>query len=101
MANLGAYSPIASATTQTPPDTQPPTAPPTLTATATSATAITLTWAAATDNVAVTNYLLERCTGAGCASFAQVGTSATLSFNDSGLAETTLYRYQVRAAEPR
>ena len=35
-----------------------------------------LTWTAATDNVGVTNYLVERCAGAGCTSFAQIGTSA-------------------------
>src|SRR5204863_3951029 len=46
------------------PDTQPPTAPTNLTATAASGTQISLAWTAATDNVAVTNYLIERCQGA-------------------------------------
>ena len=49
---------------------------------------IGLSWTAATDNVAVTGYLVERCQGAGCASFAQVaapaGTGTT--FTDSGTA---------------
>ncbi len=80
-------------------DTQAPTAPGSLTATATSASQVSLGWTAATDNVAVTSYLVERCTGAGCASFAQVGTSTTVSFGDSGLAGGTTYGYRVRGAD--
>jgi Fibronectin type III domain len=98
-ANLSGDSPIASATTQTPSDTQPPTAPAALTATATSATTIALTWTAATDNVGVTSYLIERCSSAGCTSFGQIGTATTPSFSDSGLTGATTYRYQVRAMD--
>ena len=46
-------------------DTQAPTAPGTLAATAASMTQIDLSWTAATDNVAVTSYLVERCAGVG------------------------------------
>src|SRR4029077_6563781 len=81
--NLSAYSNVASATTL---DTQAPTEPSALTATAVSATAIALTWTAATDNVGVTSYRIERCAGVGCTTFVQVGTAATPSFSDSGLA---------------
>ena len=49
--------------------------------------------------MAVTNYLIERCTGAGCTSFAQVGTSATTSFNNTGLTASTSYSYRVRATD--
>src|SRR6185503_13907347 len=63
--NLSGYSNTSSATTQTPPDTQAPTAPSALVATAASSSAIGLTWTASTDNVGVTNYLIERCQGAG------------------------------------
>ena len=50
--------------------------PGTLTATAASTTQINLGWAASTDNVGVTGYLVERCQGAGCTTFAQIGTTA-------------------------
>ena len=56
------------------PDTQPPTAPTELTATAVSGSQINLSWTASTDNVGVTGYLVERCQGAGCTNFAQIGT---------------------------
>ena len=65
---------IATATTPAAPDTTPPTAPTGLAATAVSASRINLDWTAATDNVAVTGYRVERCQGAGCTNFAQVGT---------------------------
>ena len=47
----------------TAPDTSAPTVPGSLTATAAGTSQINLTWAASTDNVAVTGYRLERCTG--------------------------------------
>jgi chitodextrinase len=95
-ANLSGYSNVASATTA---DSQAPTAPGTLTATAASASAINLTWTASTDNVGVTSYLIERCQGAGCTTFTQVGTSTTTSFGDAGLTSATTYRYRVRATD--
>ena len=52
----------------------PPTAPGTLTATVVSGSEIDLAWGAATDNVGVTGYLVERCQGAGCSTFAQIAT---------------------------
>ena len=57
------------ATPITPPDTTPPSDVTGLTATAVSATQITLSWTAATDNVGVTGYRVERCQGASCSSF--------------------------------
>src|SRR5262249_21991041 len=47
-------------------DTTPPSAPGTLTATAVGTSQINLAWGAATDNVGVTGYHVERCQGAGC-----------------------------------
>jgi chitodextrinase len=96
--NLGAYSPIATATTLAP-DTQAPTAPATLGATANSSSQINLTWAAASDNVGVTSYAIERCQGAGCASFAAAGTSTTTSFSSTGLGAATSYSFRVRASD--
>jgi chitodextrinase len=97
--NLGLYSGISTATTLAPPDTTPPTAPGTPTATAVSRSRIDLTWAAATDNVGVTGYRVERCQGAGCTSFVQIATPTGTSFSDTGLTRSTTYRYRVRARD--
>ena len=80
-------------------DTQPPTAPSNASATATSSTQITLTWTASTDNVGVTGYQVERCAGAACTSFAQVATATATTYNDTGLASSSPYRYRVRATD--
>jgi chitodextrinase len=93
------YSNVASATTLAAADTTPPTAPGTLTATAASRSRINLTWAAATDNVGVTGYRVERCQGATCTNFVQVGTPTGTSFGDTGLTRSTTYRYRVRASD--
>ncbi|TME31075.1 MAG: DUF1929 domain-containing protein [Chloroflexi bacterium] len=96
--NWSPYSGIASATTPTP-DTQPPTPPTGLTATAASPSQINLTWTASTDNVGVTGYLLERCSGSTCTNFIQIATPTATSYSDTGLAASTTYRYQVRATD--
>ena len=96
--NLSAYSNVSSATTKTAPDTTAPSAPASLAATASSSTQIGLTWTASTDNVGVTGYRIERCTGASCTSFAQIGTTTgATTFSDTGLTASTSYRYRVRA----
>jgi chitodextrinase len=82
-----------------PPDTIPPTAPSGLTTTAASATQINLAWTASTDNVGVTGYKVERCSGAGCSNFAQIATTTTTTFNDTGLTPSTSYTYRVRATD--
>ena len=51
------------------------------------------------DDVGVTGYLIERCQGAGCTVFAQVGTAPGPAFNDSGLFPSTSYSYRVRATD--
>jgi hypothetical protein len=82
-------------------DTTAPTAPASLAATASSSTQIGLTWTASSDAVAVTGYIVERCSGAGCSSFAQVGTTgaSATTFSDSGLSASTSYSYRVRASD--
>lgn len=94
--NLSAYSAIASATT---PDGTSPSTPTGLAATVVSPTQINLSWTASTDNVAVTGYIIQRCTGAGCSNFAQVGTSVNPSFPNTSLTDITTYRYRVRARD--
>jgi chitodextrinase len=96
--NVSGYSTTASATTATP-DTTPPSAPTGVTATPASASQINLAWTASTDNVAVTGYRVERCAGANCSNFAQVGTPAATTFGDIGLAPSTAYSYRVRAVD--
>src|SRR5262249_11993029 len=59
-------------------DTVAPSIPIGLTATAISSTQINLSWNASTDNVAVTGYQIFR-------NGAQVATSTTTTFNDTGL----------------
>jgi chitodextrinase len=81
------------------PDTQPPTAPGTLTAIPLSSSQINLMWTAATDNVGVTGYLVERCLGVGCTAFAQIATVSGTTYNDTGLAANTSYAYRVRAKD--
>jgi chitodextrinase len=94
--NLSAYSNVASANT----DTTKPTAPTALAAVGTSSTQINLMWTAATDNVGVTEYIIERCQGVGCA-FTQIATVAgsSLTYSDKNLASSTAYSYRVRAKD--
>ena len=96
--NLSGYSNVASATTNSAADTQPPTAPSNLAATAISTSQINLSWTASTDNVGVTNYLIEQCVTASC-TFAQIGTSTGTTFNSTGLTAGTGYSYRVRATD--
>ena len=96
--NLSPYSNVASATTQSV-DTQPPTAPSNLTATAINGSQINLGWTASTDNVGVTGYLIERCQGAGCTSFARLLTVPGTTYSDTGLVPSTSYTYQVKATD--
>jgi chitodextrinase len=94
--NLSGYTATQNATT---PDTQAPTAPTGLSAAAASASRIDLAWTASTDNVAVTGYSVERCEGAACMNFLEIGTPTGPTFSDIGLAAATTYRYRVRAAD--
>src|SRR5204863_132781 len=95
-ANLSGYSNVASATTT---DTTAPTAPTGLTPTVVSGTQINLSWTASTDNVGVTGYMVERCQGAGCSTFTQIGTPTATTYNDTGLTSATSYSYRVRATD--
>jgi len=80
-------------------DTQPPTAPGNLTAPSTTSSSISLAWNASTDNTGVSSYQILRAPGASGGTFAQIGTSTTTSFVNSGLTASTTFRYQVRAVD--
>jgi len=97
--NVSGYSSVASVTTPATADTSPPTAPTSLAATAAGSSQINLSWTASTDNIGVTGYRVERCQGAGCSSFAQVGAPTGTSFSDTGLSASTSYSYRVLAVD--
>ncbi|WP_405390573.1 cellulase family glycosylhydrolase [Streptomyces sp. NBC_01102] len=79
-----------------PGDTEAPTAPGTPTASAVTATSAALTWAAATDNVAVAGYDVVRVSGG---SDTTVAASATNSATVSGLTADTTYTFAVYARD--
>jgi fibronectin type 3 domain-containing protein len=100
--NLGAFSNAFTVTTPSNADTQPPSAPGTLTASNIGATEIDLSWGAASDNVGVTGYRIDRCTGAGCTDFShlvQLSGTGTSYKDTAGLQLNTSYSYQVRAMD--
>jgi fibronectin type 3 domain-containing protein len=97
--NVSEYSVIVGSTTPGAADVQAPTVPAGLTATPASGAQIDLGWPASTDNVGISGYLVERCQGAACTDFSQVGTSSAPAYGDSGLTPSTTFRYRVRAID--
>jgi chitodextrinase len=79
-------------TTPDPADGQLPSAPGTPRAPAALSDAVTLTWTAASDNVAVTEYRIRR-------NGIVVGTSSTTLFKDRTVSPATSYQYQVEAVD--
>ena len=47
----------------------------------------------------MTGYRVERCQGAACTNFVEVAQASGTTFNDTGLAAGTTYRYRVRAVD--
>jgi outer membrane protein assembly factor BamB len=82
-------------------DTTPPTQPGTLSANAVSASEVDLSWGASTDNVGVTGYKVERCSGSGCTNFAQIGTTTGTgtTYKDTTVSAPNSYSYRVRATD--
>lgn len=99
---IGAFGACKDSNEPTPPPVPPPpgiTAPSGLTATAASGTRVDLGW---TDNSTnETGFKVERCSGAGCTNFAQIGTNTAANittFADTvGLTASTQYSYRVAA----
>lgn len=75
------------------PDTTPPSAPGTLAQTALTATQVTLTWGAATDNRAVAGYRITR------NGTVLPATVTGLTYTDTGLSPSTTYDYSVQAVD--
>jgi YD repeat-containing protein len=94
--NRSGYSNVVAVVT---PDTTKPTTPGTITPVIASSSQINLSWIASTDNVAVTGYQIDRCTGASCSNYVQIATSTTNAFSNIGLTANTSYRYRVRAVD--
>jgi hypothetical protein len=65
----------------------------------TTATAVSLSWNASTDNVGVTGYRVSRCTGSACTPSTLVASPTTTSYADSGLSAGTSYSYRVAAVD--
>ena len=102
---IGIYSPTGEDLTldnwqggNLPADTQPPSAPTNLVASTLGVSQVNLSWTASTDNVRVTGYRVER-QDPGSPGFAQVGTTTTTSYNDTGLVAGSTYSYRVRAVD--
>ena len=96
--NLSTYSNIVGATTPTP-DTTPPSQPGTLSAAAVTQGEVDLSWGASTDDVGVTGYLVERCQGASCTSFAQIASPTGTTYKDTSVSASTSYSYRLRATD--
>ncbi|MBI5937122.1 MAG: fibronectin type III domain-containing protein, partial [Betaproteobacteria bacterium] len=86
----------APVTTGPAPDTVAPTAPTALTATASGATAVNLTWTAATDNVGIATYKVYR-----NGDLVPINTTPgnVTSYSDTGLTASTTYSYTVSACD--
>src|ERR1044071_6776211 len=79
-------------------DTTPPRAPNSLSATV-NAGQIALKWTPARDNVGVKSYLVQRCQGGGCKSFATIAQTAATTFTDSGLPTGISFSYRVAGVD--
>ncbi|HWL14446.1 MAG TPA: malectin domain-containing carbohydrate-binding protein, partial [Opitutus sp.] len=77
---------------EAPADTQAPTAPGALSFANVTSSSVTVSWAAATDNVGVTGYRVSR-------NGTTLTTTSNLSFTDSGLSPATTYQYSVVALD--
>lgn len=75
--------------------TQVPGTPGTPSTSNVTSNSVSLNWQASSGTVS--NYQIERATGASSTNFAQVGTSQGTNFTDNGLQPGTTYRYRVRA----
>src|SRR6185437_2392478 len=92
--NLSAYSNTATTTT-----TAGLTAPSGLIVIAASSIVVDLAWTAGSGGSGTISYLLERCSGVSCSSFAQIGAPSATSYSDSSLAASSSYSYRVRATD--
>ena len=95
--NLGALNSLTTIIQVSATSANPPSAPNNLTAIAVSRSQINLTWADLSTNE--TGFKVERCAGAACTNFVQIGTvgANVTNFASTGLKRNTSYRFRVRA----
>jgi hypothetical protein len=61
---------------------------------------VNLGWTASTETGGtIASYLVERCQGASCSSFSQIGSSTTTAYSDTTVVASTTYSYRVRAKD--
>ena len=96
--NAGPYS---SAVVRATLDATGPTAPGGFGASVVNANRVDLSWSAASDNVGVSGYRVERCVGVNCTGFSQIGTTANnmFAFSDTSTVQATNYQYRVYAVD--
>ena len=80
-------------------DTTAPSAVTGLSATMSAGTPVNLSWTAATDNVGVTAYLVDRCKGSSCSNFALAAIPSGTTYGDLGVTASSSYTYRVRAID--
>ena len=90
--NISAASGLTVVTTAATGDTTPPSMPGTPVASGTTGVQTTLTWAASTDSVGVTGYLVYR-------GGVLIATVTSTTFTDTGLSEGTTYGYSIKAKD--
>jgi YD repeat-containing protein len=80
-----------------------PSAPSGLNATTASASQVNLSWSAASDNVGIKEYRVERCNNrpgtTACGNFVQITSVTTTSFSNTGLTDGMDYTYRIRAMD--
>ncbi len=74
-------------------DTEAPTTPTLLSVTPIASTQIDITWSVATDNFALSGYVLSR-------DGVPIATTTLTTYSDTGLTASTTYQYDVRAFDP-
>lgn len=80
-------------------DTQVPTTPGGCVATTTGSFSTSVLCSPSSDNVAVCNYNIRRCSTAACAPSTIVATPTTPTLTDTSLSASTLYRYTMQAVD--
>ena len=80
-------------------DITAPSIPTNISAIAVSSSQINLSWTASTDDVGVTGYRVESCSGSLCTNFDQIGTPTGTTFSYTSLSANTSYRYRIRATD--
>jgi len=99
------YSPVITVTipaaTSASSDQTPPLPPRYLSAKANPPSSITLSWFPGLDNIALSEYQIERCAGENCSNFEKIASLSfqKTSYTDTNLSPDTLYRYRLRSKD--